>query len=119
MIRRPSGEQLSALYFPNNDCLLTGSPVPLLPCSIRLRRMEAAGIEPAVDFDSSGKLDCGCVICEECRAAMALHSDGTDWLDLALADADLQSVIRAWRVVAAPIKAAIRALIGSQVNEIS
>jgi hypothetical protein len=76
--------------------------------------MEAAGIEPAVDFDATGKLDCGCVICEECRAAMALHSDVTDWLDLALADPDLQSVIRAWTVLGAPLKAAIRALIGSQ-----
>jgi hypothetical protein len=76
--------------------------------------MEAAGIEPAVDFDASGKLDCGCVICEECRAAMALHSDGTDWLDLAMADADLQSVNREWSVLTAPLKAAIRALIRSQ-----
>jgi hypothetical protein len=76
--------------------------------------MEATGIEPAVDFDASRKLDCGCVACEERRTAMALHYGGTDWLDLALADADLQSVIRAWRVLAAPLNAAIRALIGSR-----
>jgi hypothetical protein len=75
--------------------------------------MEAAGIEPAADFDLSGKLDCGCVICEECRAAMALHPQGLDWLDLAQNDADLQSVIGAWNGLAEPIRRAIRALLGS------
>jgi hypothetical protein len=75
--------------------------------------VEAAGIEPAVDFDPSVKLVCGCVICEECLAAMALHSDGTNWLELALTDADLESVIRAWKGLAEPIRRAVRALLGS------
>ena len=77
-------------------------------------KMEAAGIEPASDCDLNGKLDCGCVICEECRAAMALHPYGLDWLDLALSDGDLQSVIRAWKCLREPLRKAIRALLGSQ-----
>jgi hypothetical protein len=74
---------------------------------------EATGIEPAVDLDASGALDCGCVICEECRAAMALHPHGRDWLDLALSDSDLQCVISAWKGLAEPMRRAIRALLGS------
>jgi hypothetical protein len=45
---------------------------------------------------------------------LALHDPGSDWLDWAFADADLQSVIEAWTGLAEPIKAAVRALIGSQ-----
>jgi hypothetical protein len=38
------------------------------------RRVDgAAGIEPGIDFNATGQLPCGCVICEECRAAPALH----------------------------------------------
>jgi hypothetical protein len=86
----------------------------LLPQAMLKPPVKAAGIEPAVDFDPSDKLDCGCVICEECRAAMVLYPHSLDWLDLALADADLQSVIRAWKGLAEPIRRAIWALLGSQ-----
>ena len=44
--------------------------------------MEAAGIEPSKDFAATGKLPCGCVICEECRAALALQNgaiNGSNW----------------------------------------
>jgi len=44
---------------------------------------------------------------------MALHSHALDWLDLALNDADLQSVIKAWKGLAEPIRRVIVALRGS------
>jgi hypothetical protein len=79
-------------------------------------RLEAAavGIEPAVDFDATGKLPCGCVICDECRAAMALQSGRTEWLEWASLDADLQRVIASWTQLPPAIRVAIAAIVQSQ-----
>jgi hypothetical protein len=78
--------------------------------------MEAAGIEPSGDFAASGILPCGCVICEECRAARALQNGCSTWLDLSSLDADLQSVHAAWGGLPTAIRKAVLALIGSWGN---
>ncbi len=72
--------------------------------------MEAAGIEPNGDFDASGILPCGCVICEGCRAARALQNGCSRWLDLSSVDADLQSVHVAWPHLPGAIRKAILSL---------
>ena len=72
--------------------------------------MEAAGIEPAGDFAATGKLPCGCVICEECRAANALHGDCSSCLCMASLDADLQQIVETWSSLPGPIRAAILTL---------
>ena len=84
--------------------------------SITSRRssMAEAGIEPASDFNATGKLPCGCVICENCRAALALHFGRPGWLELASADADLQRVVTAWTDLPDAIRRALIALVGSQ-----
>jgi hypothetical protein len=69
------------------------------------------GFEPTSDFDATGNLRCGCVICERCRAANALHIDSTNLLDLASSDADLQRIAAAWDRLAKAAKAAIVALL--------
>jgi hypothetical protein len=76
--------------------------------------VEAAGIEPALEFDATGKLPCGCVFCQECRAALALHSWRPQWLELAFDDADLQRVLDSWGLLPAAIRRAVLALIASQ-----
>jgi hypothetical protein len=68
--------------------------------------MEAAGIEPASDFDATGQLPCGRVICEECRAANALQGPCSDCHWMAFLDADLQRIVAAWNGLPAAIKAA-------------
>jgi hypothetical protein len=73
--------------------------------------MEAAGIEPASDFDTTGQLPCGCVVCEECRAANALHCESSNCLSLASTDPNLQRVIAAWDTLSKAAKAAILALL--------
>jgi hypothetical protein len=57
---------------------------------------------------------CGCVICEECRAVLALQIWRIDWLELALNDTDLQRLIAAWSGLPMAIRRAVSALIGSQ-----
>jgi len=54
------------------------------------------------------------VICEECRAARALHADCSGCLGLASFDADWQRVITAWGGLPAAIRTAITFLIASQ-----
>ena len=76
--------------------------------------MKAAGIEPASDFDATGKLRCGCVICEDCRAANALHGPCPDCRWMASLDADLQGIITVWNGLPAAIKAAFVVLVRSQ-----
>jgi len=70
----------------------------------------AAGIEPALSFNATGNLPCGCVICEECRAALALQTESLEWLAMALFDADLQRVIMVWDSLPTLIRNAILAL---------
>jgi hypothetical protein len=72
--------------------------------------VEAAGIEPACDFDGKNERVCDCVNCEKCRAARALHSGRSNWLDLSSIDADLQSVVLGWEEISHPIRKAIVAL---------
>jgi hypothetical protein len=73
--------------------------------------MEAAGIEPAFNFDGKNEGVCDCVNCEKCRAAPALHSGRPNWLDLSSIDADLQSVVLAWEGISEPIRQGILALV--------
>jgi hypothetical protein len=68
------------------------------------------GIESAGDFDATGNLPCGCVICEKCRAANALYAGRPNFLDLALIVADLQGVIAAWSMLPAAVRAAMTVL---------
>jgi len=79
-----------------------------------IHELEAAGVEPRDDFDASGYLPCGCVICDECRAARALHFSSSNWLDLSSLDADLQSVHAAWSSLPDAIRKAIIALVEVQ-----
>jgi hypothetical protein len=53
------------------------------------------------------------VICEGCRAALALQTGHSNCLELASIDADLQRVIAAWHGLPAVIRKAVIALIGS------
>ena len=72
------------------------------------------GFESTSDFDATGKLPCGCVICEQCRAANALHCESFNCLSLASIDTNLQEVIAAWDGLPEAIRRAVMALIGSQ-----
>jgi hypothetical protein len=78
--------------------------------------MEAAGIEPASNFDLTTATTCDCVNCEQCGAAPALHSRRSNWLDLASIDADLLSVVLAWEELSDPIQKGICALVRSAVS---
>lgn len=75
---------------------------------------KVAGIEPACDFDGKNERICDCVNCETCRAALALHSGGSNRLDLSSIDADLLSVVLAWQKISTPIRNAILGLARSQ-----
>lgn len=72
------------------------------------------GLEPTADFNLTGILPCGCVICEECRAALALQMARSEWLDLAPVDAGLQRVIAVWDRLPDAIRLAIAALVECQ-----
>jgi hypothetical protein len=74
---------------------------------------EGMGFEPTIDFDATGDLSCRCVICQECRAANALHSGCLTWLELASRDTDLRRVIDAWEKLPAAIRRAIVTLVSA------
>ena len=78
--------------------------------------MEAAGIEPASDVSQpvgdKELSDTGTT-----RAANALHDSGTDWLDLSQIDNDLKELIEVWAQLPVPIKAALRTLARSGIEE--
>ena len=76
-------------------------------------QMEAAGIEPASDFDENAEVVCDCGNCEQCRAALALYSERPTWLNLSSVDADLLSVVLAWEKISPPIRMAILGLVES------
>ena len=86
--------------------------------------MEAAGIEPSFDFAATGQLPCGCVICEECRAAWALHfwrtecplasPDGVDCQDGECPPAVLH-IARAWSDLPPHVRDAIMTLVDAAV----
>jgi len=69
--------------------------------------IDRAGIEPACDCGGTNEAVCDCVNCEACRAAPALHSAFSNWLDLSSLDADLLSVVLAWEKISEPIRKAI------------
>jgi hypothetical protein len=76
-------------------------------------KAKCTGFEPASGFDTTGNLPCGCVICDECRAALALHPEFLKWLALALHDADLQAVLAKWDTLPGSIRKAMMALLNS------
>jgi hypothetical protein len=76
--------------------------------------VEAAGIEPSNDFAATGLLPCGCVICEECRAALALQSWRPEWLEVAFDDADLQRVVESWDRLPVTMRQAIVSMVSAR-----
>jgi hypothetical protein len=76
--------------------------------------VEAAGIEPAFDFDAKADVPCDCENCQQCRAANALHLECLRSQCLALLDADLQSVILAWDGLNDTARRAINTYVQSQ-----
>ncbi len=73
----------------------------------------ATGFEPEPDSATSNCTSCGCVDCEMCRAANALHLGRLQWLESALNDADLRRVILGWAGLPEAIRDAITVLAGS------
>jgi hypothetical protein len=76
------------------------------------QRAEGKGFEPANDFDATGTLPCGCVICDECRAANALQIKGTEGHCPAAVDPDLQFIAEAWAALPVAQRKAIVVLVG-------
>lgn len=72
------------------------------------------GFEPNADFAATGALACGCVMCQECRAALALQTRRFNWRELALIDTDLQWLTAEWSRLPTAIRGAITALARSQ-----
>ena len=77
------------------------------------RKAEGMGFEPDADFAATGVLPCGCVICPECRAALALQTGRPEWHELASFDVDLQRVIAAWEGLPEGIRKAVMAVVES------
>jgi hypothetical protein len=69
------------------------------------------GLEPTAEFHPKDDTTSGCVSCQECRAARALHFGRSNWLDLSSVDADLLSVVLGWGKIPEPIRKAIVALV--------
>jgi hypothetical protein len=74
--------------------------------------VEAAGIEPAKDYDATVVLPCGWVICEEYCAANALQIKGTEGPCLTNVDPDLQFIAESWTALSVAQKKAIVTLVG-------
>ena len=77
--------------------------------------MEAAEIEPAIEFGATGILPCGCVISEQCRAALALQMDDSRCLRLALHDGNLQRIVGVWDRLPETFRSAVAVLVESQI----
>jgi hypothetical protein len=82
-------------------------------CDKGLLRAEGMGFEPTLNSAVTGNLPCGCVICDECRAANALQSGRPTWFAMASVDADLHRVIASWPTLPGPIRAAMMALVAT------
>ena len=78
-----------------------------------LSKRRSTGTLSAADSDAIDVLPCGCVICEECRAARVLQPGRSNWLDTSSLDADLQRVIVAWDLLPEAVRTAVLALIGA------
>jgi hypothetical protein len=77
------------------------------------RPLGATGFEAADESAVTADDDCPCEFCLGWRAANALQGRGSNCLDLASRDADLQRVISVWAVLPAAIRRAVVALIGT------
>jgi hypothetical protein len=71
----------------------------------------SAAIEPALHFDATDILHCGCAICQQCRAARTLHFCFPELLATASHDADLQRVVASWTRLRLPVRIAIDAMV--------
>ena len=47
------------------------------------------------------------MICEECRAALALQNRRPQWLEVAFDDADLRRVVEAWDQLSSSVRSTI------------
>jgi hypothetical protein len=72
------------------------------------------GLEPTGEFYRTDEAASTSENCRECRAALALHSACTRWLDLSSIDADLLSVVLAWENISERIRAGIVVLAALQ-----
>ena len=72
----------------------------------------ATGFEAADKIDATTNDDCPCDFCQGWRAAIALQSRGSNCLDVARLDADLQRMISAWGRLPEAIRRAILVLLG-------
>jgi hypothetical protein len=72
-----------------------------------ISKVEAAGIEPSSDFDTTENIICNCENCQQCRAAYALHCECFKSHLLASIDADLHYVIEQWKLLDASTQRAI------------
>jgi hypothetical protein len=68
------------------------------------------GLEPTAEFYPRDNAASTSVICEKCRAAPALHSGRSAWLDLSSIATDLLGVVLAWEKISDPIRKAIVSL---------
>jgi len=87
----------------------TNSPA----CHERAQRVpvEAAGIEPVSDSATNDNIACGCENCQQCRAALALHSECFKRQFMASLDVELQIVIRGWGRLQDSIRSGIVTLV--------
>jgi len=81
--------------------------------------MEAGGIEPPSRNDATNNGLKSCELCQECCAARALHSCGSNCQKLALIDNGLQAVMTAWDQLPGPVRTAITMLVGANVPSLA
>ena len=71
-------------------------PFDVLAEGLLSEKVGATGFEAADKIVVTDDCDCPCDFCQGCALANALQTDGSNCLDLASLDADLQCVISAW-----------------------
>lgn len=81
-------------------------------------RQVVRGVEPKhlrdSQFGATRALPCGCEICENRRAANALHAGDSNRLDVASIDVDLRQIVASWGTLPNAIRRAMTALARSQ-----
>lgn len=78
---------------------------------IRQRRVEAAGIEPAIENDAPQTEPTSCVTCPSCGAANALHLMVTESHLLSLSDRELHDVLKGWTQLPVQVRSLIAATV--------
>lgn len=78
--------------------------------------MEAGGIEPPNEINRTENSEKSCGKCTECRAARALHSEGTGSQFLATNDANLQLIAQGWPQLPEAVRTAITMLVKANVS---